>query len=240
MIYGTPIWRRAPGAGTLGGRPPAGAAGIDGGTGVTVTGEAERFWEDRYRQKDRIWSGRVNPVMAEIVEPLEPGRALDLGCGEGGDAGWLARRGWRVTGVDISVTALERAAAHVAEAGLADRVTFERHDLAHGFPEGEFDLVSAQFLQSPIDFPREQVLRRAAAAVAPGGLLLVVEHGAAPPWSQHAHADFPTVQDTLETLRLDPGEWTVERADSPRRQATGPDGTAGVLVDNVIAARRSG
>jgi chemotaxis protein methyltransferase CheR len=206
---------------------------------MMTTGEAERFWEERYRQKDRIWSGRVNPVMAAIIEPLEPGRALDVGCGEGGDAVWLARHGWQVLGVDISATALDRAAAHVAEAGLADRVTFERHDLAHGFPKGEFDLVSAQFLQSPIDFPRDQVLRRAAAAVAPGGLLLIVEHGAAPPWSEHAHAEFPTAQETFESLRLDPEKWTAERVDTPEREATGPDGTTGILIDNVIAARRA-
>lgn len=206
---------------------------------MTATDEAERFWEERYQQKDRIWSGRVNPVMAEIVEPLKPGRALDLGSGEGGDAVWLARQGWQVTGVDISATALERAAAHVAEAGLAERVTFERHDLATGFPEGEFDLVSAQFLQSPIDFPRDEVLRRAAEAVVPGGLFLLVEHGAPPPWSDHAHADFPTVQGTLEALALDPAIWTMERADSPDREAIGPDGRTGTLTDNVIAARRT-
>jgi chemotaxis protein methyltransferase CheR len=206
---------------------------------MTATDEAERFWEERYRQKDRIWSGRVNPVMAAIVEPLKSGRALDLGCGEGGDAVWLARQGWLVTGVDISATALERAVGHVAEAGLADRVTFERHDLAYGFPEGEFDLVSAQFLQSPIDFPHDQVLRRAAAAVAPAGMLLIVEHGAPPPWSDHADAEFPTAQETFESLRLDRGKWTVERIDSSQRQATGPDGTPGILIDNVIAARRS-
>jgi chemotaxis protein methyltransferase CheR len=206
---------------------------------MTMTDKAERFWDERYRQKDRIWSGRVNPVMAAIVEPLKRGRALDLGCGEGGDAVWLARQGWLVIGVDISTTALERAAAHVAEAGLADRVTFERHDLVHGFPEGEFDLVSAQFLQSPIDFPHDQVLRQAASAVAPGGLLLIVEHGAAPPWSDHADAEFPTAQETFESLRLDPGKWTMERVDSAEREATGPDGTPGIMIDNVIAARRS-
>lgn len=205
---------------------------------MVTTDEAERFWEERYGQKDRIWSGRVNPVMAATVEPLKPGRALDLGCGEGGDAVWLARQGWLVTGVDISATALERAAAHLADAGLADRVTLERHDLVHGFPEGEFDLVSAQFLQSPIDFPHDQVLRQAASAVAPGGLLLIVDHGAAPPWSDHAHAEFPTAQETFESLRLDPGKWTVERLDSPQREAT-HDGVPGILIDNVIAARCS-
>jgi SAM-dependent methyltransferase len=204
-----------------------------------TTDEATRFWEERYGQKDRIWSGKVNPVMAAIVEPLRPGRALDLGCGEGGDAVWLAHQGWQVTGVDISTTALERAAAHVAEAGLSDRVVFERHDLAHAFPQGEFDLVSAQFLQSPVEFPHDEVLRRAAAAVAPGGLLLIVEHGAPPPWSSHAHLDFPTVQETFEALHLDPGAWTVDRVESPEREATAPDGTPGHLVDNVIAARRT-
>jgi chemotaxis protein methyltransferase CheR len=206
---------------------------------MTMMDKAEQFWEERYRQKDRLFSGKVNPVMATIVEPLKPGRVLDLGCGEGGDAVWLARQGWLVTGVDISTTALERAAAHAAVAGLADRVTFERHDLAHTFPEGEFDLVSAQFLQSPIDFPHDQVLRQAASAVAPGGLLLIVEHGAAPPWSDHADAEFPTAQETFESLHLDPAKWTVERVDSPEREATGPDGTTGTLIDNVIAARRS-
>ncbi|MBO2450761.1 methyltransferase domain-containing protein [Actinomadura barringtoniae] len=206
---------------------------------MAATDEAERFWEERYQRSDRIWSGRVNPVMAEIVEPLKPGRVLDLGCGEGGDAVWLARQGWRVTGVDISATALERAAVHVAEAGVAERVTFERHDLATDFPEGEFDLVSAQFLQSPVDFPRDEVLRRAAGAVAVGGVLLIVEHGAAPPWSDHAHADFPTAQETFDVLRLDPARWTAERVDAPEREATGPDGHTGILTDNVIVARRT-
>src|SRR5215208_437768 len=72
--------------------------------------EAERFWEDHYRRRERVWSGRPNPVLVDVVGSLRPGTALDLGCGEGGDAIWLARQGWRVTAVDVSATALDRAA----------------------------------------------------------------------------------------------------------------------------------
>ncbi len=200
---------------------------------------AEEFWEDRYRTQDRVWSGRANAVLVEVVTPLAPGRALDLGCGEGGDAVWLAQRGWRVTAVDISTTALERTAERARAAGVADRVTVQRHELGATFPEGEFDLVSAQFLQSPVELARDAVLRRAAEAVAPGGLLLVVEHGAMPPWSEgHRHVEFPTVQETLAVLDLAPDAWEVERAHAPERVATGPHGQHGVLVDNVVAARR--
>lgn len=150
---------------------------------------AEEFWEDRYGSSDQVWSGRPNAHLVTVAEPLVPGTALDLGCGEGGDALWLAERGWRVTAVDISAIALARLADRAATAGLA--VATERHDLARTFPEGAFDLVSAQFLQSPVTFPRDDVLRRATRAVAPGGLLLVVAHLTVPPWAAPPPADPP-------------------------------------------------
>lgn len=139
------------------------------------------MWDDRYRGSDRIWSGNPNVVLVREVEGLTPGRALDLGCGEGADAVWLARWGWKVTATDISRVALERAAVHAAEADVADRIDWQWHDLGASFPEGEYDLVSAQFLHSMGDLPRERILRRAALAVAPGGVLLVVGHMASPP-----------------------------------------------------------
>ena len=66
--------------------------------------EAEQFWERLYGNR-RAWGGRPNPLLVETAEPLSPGAALDLGCGAGGDTGWLAQRGWQVTAVDISRTA---------------------------------------------------------------------------------------------------------------------------------------
>jgi len=145
--------------------------------------QAEEFWEGYYRERERVCSGRANPVLVDVVGSLPPGAALDLGCGEGGDAIWLARQGWRVTAVDVSATALDRAAADAATAGVAERIDFRQHDLAVTFPSGAFDLVSAQYLHSPIEFPRERVLRAAAQAMAPGGLLLVVTHASVAPWS---------------------------------------------------------
>ena len=115
--------------------------------------EAERFWEDHYRRRERVWSGRANPVLVDVVGSLPPGTALDLGCGEGGDAIWLARQGWRVSAVDVSATALRRAAAYAATAGVADRIDFQQHDLARTFPAGAFNLVPTQYLQSPVELP---------------------------------------------------------------------------------------
>ena len=83
------------------------------------------FWEERYRGRDQVWSGRANAVLVDVVGALPPGTALDLGSGEGGDAVWLARQGWQVTAVDISTPALERTAAHAASAGVGDGVTVE-------------------------------------------------------------------------------------------------------------------
>ncbi|OKI49574.1 methyltransferase domain-containing protein [Micromonospora sp. CB01531] len=199
-----------------------------------------RFWDELYQQRERVWSGRANAVLAEVVEPLPPGTALDLGCGEGGDAIWLAGQGWQVNAVDISTTALDRLTAEAARAGVASRITVARHDLTRTFPAGRYDLVSAQFLQSPLELPREAVLRAAARAVAPGGRLLVVEHGAPPPWARdsHPHARFASPQEILAALDLDPDRWHTERLRAAYRTGTGPDGETGNLVDHVVLVRR--
>ena len=146
-----------------------------------------------------------------------------------------------MTGVDVSPTALARAAQHADEAGVADRVRFERHELGRTFPDGTYDLVSASFLHSPVELPREDVMRSAVAAVAPGGRLVVLGHAGAPSWAppEHvAHAHFPTPQEVLEALRLPDGRWSAERVELVSRTATGPQGQSGHLDDSLVVVRR--
>ncbi|MEB3034524.1 class I SAM-dependent methyltransferase [[Mycobacterium] nativiensis] len=204
------------------------------------TQDAQEFWEEFYGGHEKVWSGRVNAQLADVAADLAPGRALDLGCGEGADAIWLAEDGWQVVAVDVSANALERARAAAERRGVAVRIRFGRHDLSTSFPDGRFDLVSAQFLHSPVTLDREAVLRRAAEAVTVGGRLLIVDHGAAPPWAgEHVHEHhFATVEEVLAGMDLDGRQWERLRAETVDRDAVGPDGQAATLTDNVILLRR--
>ncbi|MDS0140391.1 MULTISPECIES: class I SAM-dependent methyltransferase [unclassified Amycolatopsis] len=203
---------------------------------MTPTTEASRFWDGHYAAHFPGGVPRPNVRLTEVVPPLSPGRALDLGAGAGGDALWLARRGWRVTAADISAVALAHLDRLAGEFGLADRITTERHDLAATFPAGPFDLVSAHYLHTSFPLPRNQVLRRAAEALSPGGRLLVVEHGSVAPWSWNQD---PAALPALAVPPLDPAEWTVERADTLARRATGPGGRTADVVDHLLLVRRT-
>lgn len=194
----------------------------------------QSFWDDRYAQSDRVWSGEPNVVLVREVADLTPGSALDLGCGEGADAIWLAARGWKVTAVDISPVALAKAAQHAGPG-----IDFQRHDLSESFPEGLFDLVSAQFLYSQGDFPRMAVLRRAARAVAPGGTLLIEGHQDHGPFGTTPGAGFPSTAEVIAGLELAPGEWETLLEEEHDRIQTGPDGRPAHRVDSTIKLRRS-
>jgi len=200
-----------------------------------MTDDAQDFWEQFYGERDQVWSGKPNVVLVEEIEGVEPSTALDLGCGEGADAIWLAGQGWRVTGADISRAALERAAAHAEEAGVAERITWARHDFARSMTNGPFGLVSAHFLHSPVDDARDPALRAAAAAVASGGILLVVSHEAVP-W--HPEVEFPTAHEVLDSLGIDPVEWDVEQLASRPRRAKTPDGVEVEVSDSVVRLQR--
>ncbi len=201
--------------------------------------ETRAFWESFYGDKHQVWSGKPNDALVRRVTGMTPGRALDIGCGEGADAIWLAEQGWRVTAADISQTALERAAARARVVGVEDRIDWQRHDFAVSLPSGPFDLVSAVYLHSPVNMPREQILQQAAQTVAPGGTLLVVGHAGTPHAAHHHDSglNYPAPEELLAALDL-ADEWRVDVLESlPRRIAT-PDGRGAAIVDTVVMLRR--
>lgn len=131
-------------------------------------------WDERYRSAERVWSGQANGALVAEVGDLPPGRVLDVGCGEGADAIWLASQGWQVTALDVSEVALQRAQAAAQQAGV--EVEWIHAGLLDApLPGGAFDLVSAQYpaLLRTSSADAEHALL---AAVAPGGHLLVVHH----------------------------------------------------------------
>ena len=138
----------------------------------------ERDWDARY-EGDPVWSGHPNGSLVHEVEGVPAGRALDVGAGEGGDAIWLAARGWRVTASDISQRALDHVAALAAEHDVAIECLRADADGLDAFAPGGFDLVSAQYVPIPRS-PDGRGIRNLLRAVAPGGTLLVVSHDLAP------------------------------------------------------------
>jgi SAM-dependent methyltransferase len=131
-------------------------------------------WDRRYAEVENLWSAKPNRFLVAEVADLGPGRALDLACGEGQNAIWLASRGWEVRGVDYSAVAIEKARARAERDGV--RVDFVESDLLEYAPEsGAYDLVLLLYLHLTAD-ERRVVLERASQAVAPGGRLLLLGH----------------------------------------------------------------
>ena len=200
------------------------------------------YWDDRYRSAGRLWSGQPNPQLVAQTADLAPGAALDAGCGEGADAIWLARQGWTVTAADVSAVALERAAGYAAEAGdeIAGRITWQQADLRSWHPGRQrFDLVSAQFMHLP-GAELEAMHDRLAAAVRPGGTLLVVAHH---PDDLDAHAVLTRRPDMFRSAEqlaasLDPGEWEIRVASAIGRSAIDMDGRPVTVRDTVLRAAR--
>ena len=195
-------------------------------------------WEERYSGEESIWSGHPNPQLVTEVSALTPGSALDVGCGEGGDVIWLAQQGWTVTGADFSANGLARAARHAADAGVADRTDWWQVDARTFAAEGRsFDLVTTHFLHPP-DGGMVEVTRRLAAAVAPGGHLLVVGHAPSEVFTQlsssHRKAMFlaeelvPSLPDDFEVL-------VVEQ----RPRSAVRDGVTVDIDDSTLLARRT-
>jgi len=199
-----------------------------------MNGPAE--WDERYASAEQVWSGRPNGALVAEVAGLRPGRALDVGCGEGADVVWLAQQGWDVTGLDVSQVALDRAAMHARQAGAS--VRWVHADLVQAqLPAGAFDLVSAQY-PALLRTPGDDAERALLAAVAPGGTLLVVHHADIDPEEAKARgfdpADYVGPADVAALL--DDG-WRVEVDEKRSRDITGGAG-AHHTHDLVLRVRR--
>ena len=175
--------------------------------------ERQEQWESRYAAVDRLWSEQPNDWLPELAAAWEPGRALDLGCGEGADAVWLAERGWEVTGVDLSATAIARMEAEARLRGLEERVHGVVLDVTREeLPVGPFDLVAAFYVHGgpmPGSLDLVELLARGAGLVAPGGRLLTAVHCVNPPWHGH-HACTYTPDELLAGLAGATRGWQVE------------------------------
>jgi trans-aconitate methyltransferase len=208
---------------------------VDPGQYERVFGE--QAWDERYRAKPQTWSGNPNPVLVTEVTDMPPGTALDAGAGEGGDACWLASRGWRVTGADISAVALKRAADRANELGLD--VEWLHIDLAREPAPGRYDLVTAQFLHLPAA-PRRVLFRHLAEAVVPGGTLLVAGHDPSDMNTTMPRPNLAEMGWTADEVAADLGDgWVIEIAEARPRLATDPDGHQVTIHDAVLRARLS-
>ncbi|WP_375431399.1 methyltransferase domain-containing protein [uncultured Friedmanniella sp.] len=219
-------------------RHSSGAAHADAGAedGHEPPGLDVDSWEERYRASTAVWSGRANEQLMTEASRLTPGTALDLGCGEGADAVWLATQGWQTTGVDWSATALTRAASHAEAAGVGDRVDWQAVDVREWTPpSGAFDLVSAHFLH-PTAEERPGLLARLATAVAPGGTLLWVGHDLNERHAIWGADRFASAETIVADLPSD--GWDIEVAEVRARAPLGHEGDARSVGDVVVRARR--
>jgi 2-polyprenyl-3-methyl-5-hydroxy-6-metoxy-1,4-benzoquinol methylase len=194
----------------------------------------EQRWSEALREHGDLVADRPsNAHLRGAVGDLRPGRALDAGCGHGAETLWLAGRGWQVTAVDFSATALAHARSAAEAAGLAERIDWVEGDLATWTPQpGHYDLVACLYVH--VAGSVEEMVRRMAAGVAPGGTLFLVGHRPVDPATGAATAAAGQVQVDADTAvaALDPGRWEVVLAEDR------PRATAGTGVDAVICARR--
>jgi SAM-dependent methyltransferase len=201
-------------------------SGLDGSSRPS----RRQHWDERHAAEAPIESSEPDPTLIEEIEGLRPGRALDLGTGDGRNAVWLASRGWQVTAVDFSSVALDRGRI-LAKARCVD-VEWELADLLEWLPPaGAFDLVALFFIHLPPD-ERREVYERAAAAVTPGGTLLIVGHDRTNLRDGVGGPQDPDVLFTPNEIVTELHGFTVVRAEALRRSS--PDEPS--PIDAVVSA----
>ena len=196
-------------------------------------------WDDRYRTAEFVWKTDPNRFLPPEVAALQPGRALDLACGEGRNAVWLATQGWNATGVDYSQVGLDKAAQLAESNHVAG--TWVCADVTQWEPEGLYDLVVVFYLQLP-ETERRIAFGTAARALATGGTLLIVGHDLANLTEGTGGPQSPAVLYTPDDVRLDlhaagVTDLVIERAERVQRPVDTETGTV-TAVDCLVRAHR--
>ena len=190
-------------------------------------------WDERYAAVEHLWAAKPNRFLVAEVSELEPGRALDLACGEGQNAIWLASRGWDVTGVDFSEVAIEKAYARAERDGV--RVGFACADLLEYQPDpAAFDLVLLLYLHIPAP-GRRQVLEKVSAALAPGGTFVLVGHDLTNISDGIGGPSDPALLYTPEQIANEIPELLIEKAERVLRDVDRADRDA---IDALVRAGR--
>ncbi|MFO7548658.1 MAG: class I SAM-dependent methyltransferase [Acidimicrobiia bacterium] len=192
-------------------------------------------WDRRYADRPWLWTAEPNLFLVTEVGEMAPGRALDLACGEGRNAVWLAERGWTVTAVDFSAVATARARELAELRGV--EVDVIRHDLLTYEPAPlAYDLVSVMYLHL-VAAERAGVLRSAVEAVAPGGTVLVVGHDLENLEHGHGGPQVPEVLYTAEAVAAELAPLAIVRAGQVTRAVETDDGIV-TAVDALVRAER--
>ena len=194
-------------------------------------------WDRRYAEGALLWGARPNRFLEQEAAGLDGGRAIDLACGQGRNAVWLAERGWEVTGVDFSVVALDRARQLAAEHGVgADWILADL--LAYRPEPHAYDLVLIFYLQVRAE-DRTAIVRAAAEGVRPGGAFLMVGHHAENIEHGHGGPQIPAVLYAAEDIvgDLEGTGLRTERAETVQRPVQTPEGEQ-IALDALVRARR--
>jgi thioredoxin reductase/SAM-dependent methyltransferase len=230
------VLQAAANGGRAGAMINADLAGEEADRALATPGDTAEHWDTRYATTEQWWSGHANHSLVVEASGLPPGTALDVGCGEGGDAVWLAQRGWQVTGLDISQVALDRVRKTAAEAGV--EIATVCADVADPPPLDRYDLVTVHY-PALRKSPGNEAIRALLDAVAPGGRLLVVGHDLAGADHLRRHGIDPDeyVQPS-DVARLLDDAWTVE-VNEIRDRVAPPGHDSPHVRDVVLRARRS-
>ena len=195
-------------------------------------------WDQRYEGDELLWSAEPNRFLVAEVGDMRPGRALDLACGEGRNAVWLAERGWDVTGVDFSAAGLDKARRLAGGRGVS--VRWIQADLTEWEPEpGAYDLVAWLYLHVAPE-TRRLLLARAVAGLAPGGTIVVVGHhldNLEGGWGGPQDPEILLVPDTVAGELAAAGGIDIDEAHAVLRPVEGEPGDP-VTIDALIRAHR--